>query len=89
MLSLELETLDQLLGGDLPLTLIRELYPNAQAFMQGTFGLLSNGDVRLLTIDEAEVPKWRWRELFVNGVVMNELENMKLKITDKGAKRIG
>jgi hypothetical protein len=43
MSSPELETLDQLLGGDLPLTTIRELYPNDAAFLQGVLGLLKSG----------------------------------------------
>jgi hypothetical protein len=84
----ELETLDQLVGGDLPLKIIRGLYPDAEAFRRGVLGLLSCGDVLLLMIDRTEVPKWRWRELFVEGMVMDELGNMRLTITDQGARRI-
>jgi len=87
-MSPELETLDQLLGGELSLAIIRQVYPSAEAFMQGTLGLLTSGDVRLFTLDQNEVPRWRWRELFVNGEVMEVLDSMKLEITDQGAKRI-
>jgi hypothetical protein len=87
-MSSELETLDQLLGGDLPLTVIQAFYPDAGAFRQGVFGLLSSGDVRLLTIDKTGVPAWRWRELFVDGTVMNDLGSMKLSITAQGASRV-
>ena len=33
-MSPELETLDQLLGGDLPLTVIRKLFPDAERFVR-------------------------------------------------------
>jgi hypothetical protein len=84
----EIETLDQLLGGDLPLKIICNLYPDADAFRRGVFGLLSAGDVCLLMIDQTGVPTWRWRELFVEGKVMTELGSMKLSITAQGARRV-
>lgn len=89
MLSPELETLDQLVGGDLQLPIIRRLYPDTQAFMRGVLGLLSSGDVCLITNDGSNVPQWRWRELFVNGAVMNSLSDLALKITEQGIRRIG
>ncbi len=61
-MSAELETLDQLLGGALSLAVIRNLYPDGEAFRRGVFGLLSSGDVCLLMIDQTIVPSWRWRE---------------------------
>jgi hypothetical protein len=87
-MSPELETLDQLQGGDLPLKVVEALYPDAEAFRKGVLGLLSAGDVRLLTIDQTGVPTWRWTELFVGGAVMKELGSMKLSITAQGARRI-
>jgi hypothetical protein len=84
----ELETLDQLLGGDLPLKVAQDLYPDAHHFRLGVLGLLSCGDIRLLTTDQAEVPPWRWRELFVEGMSITELGNMKLSITAQGARRV-
>jgi len=88
-MSPELETLDQLLGGDLPLKVIHELYLDDDHFRRGVSGLLSSGDVKLLNVDESEVPAWRWRELFGAAAVMNDdLPNMKLRITAQGARRI-
>ncbi len=87
-MSAELETLDQLLGGVLSLAVIRNLYPDGDAFRRGVFGLLSSGDVCLMMVDQTIVPSWRWRELFVDGTVMNDLGNLNLKITFKGARRI-
>jgi len=48
MYAPELETLDQLLGCDMPLTVIAKLYSSAEAFRKGVTGLLSCGDVLLL-----------------------------------------
>jgi hypothetical protein len=31
-------------------------------------------------VDETVVPSWRWRELFIDGTVMNDLGNVNLKI---------
>jgi hypothetical protein len=60
--SPELETLDQLLGGDLPLAVIRTVYPDDGGFVRGMAGLLAGGDIPLLA-DGVEVPSWRWREV--------------------------
>ena len=87
-MSLELETLDQSLGDVLSLAIIRNIYPDTDAFRRGVFGLLTSGDVCLLTIDDTEVPSWRWRELFADGAVIKELGNMKLEITSQGVRRI-
>lgn len=86
-MSPELETLDQLLGGDLPLQLIRGLYPDDTAFSDGVLALLRTGDVQLL-LDGAEVPRWRWRALFDAGDVDQELPRLSLTITDQGACRV-
>lgn len=87
-MSPELETLDQLLSGNLSLALIRNLYPDAEAFERGVLGLLRSGDVVLRTAQETEVPSWRWRELFVDGRVAEELNDFQLEITEQGAKRV-
>lgn len=88
MFSPELETLDQLLGGPLALSVIRTLYGDDEAFMQGVLGLLRSGDACLVTAEETETPQRRWRELFVDGVVTAELHSLRLRITDQGIRRI-
>jgi hypothetical protein len=87
-MSLELETLDQLLGCDLPLMTVMHLYLDAAAFKIGVLGLITSGDVCLFTIDDIKVPSWRYRELFVKGYAKQELESMKLRITPQGVRRI-
>lgn len=42
-MSPELETLDQLAGGDMPLSLIHGLYPDDAGFICGLSGLLKGG----------------------------------------------
>jgi len=87
-MSPEMETLDQLLGGELRLTVILPLYPDQTSFLQGLFGLLSSGDVSLQTTDKMDVPEHRWNQLFRDGTLLNELERFQLKITPQGARRI-
>jgi len=87
-MSPELETLDQLLSGDLSLTIVRTLYPDAEAFSIGLLGLLSNRDVRLYNLDGSEVPDWQWRELFRDESVLNRLATLKLKITQQGVDKV-
>jgi len=70
------------------LNIIFRLYPDAVAFRRGVLGLITSGDVCLCTTDNLAVPAWRYRELFDDGIVMQELEHLKLRITDQGAQRI-
>ena len=88
-MSPELETLDQLLTGPLPLAIIRRVFPDSDAFTRGVLGLLTSGDVRLLENEsQNEVPGWRWRELFIDGNVIQMLGNFELHITDQDAGRV-
>ena len=81
-MSPELETLDQLIAGDIPLTAIRNIYSDQDRFTQGMSGLLSGGEIRLLE-DGFEVPKWRWPE-----VLAGDLAPVSVSLTDAGARRI-
>ena len=87
-MSPEMETLDQLLGGELRLTVILSLYQDQTSFLQGLFGLLSSGDVSLQTTDKLDVPEHRWNQLIRDGTLLNELERFQLRITPQGARRI-
>jgi|HubBroStandDraft_1064217.scaffolds.fasta_scaffold506631_2 hypothetical protein len=87
-MSPELETLDQLLGGDLSLTIVWTLCSGADAFLNGLQGLLSNGDVCLYSIEGPDVPDRQWRELFRDGSVLYRLANLRLKITPQDLETI-
>lgn len=89
MYAPELETLDQLLGGDLPLTIVVQLFPTKEHFTRGVLGLLSCGDVLLLDASGTEIPQWRWRELFEKDKVFEELQAWRLSLTSQGARKVG
>jgi hypothetical protein len=86
-LSPELETLDQLLGGDLRLEVVARLFPSHEAFQRGIIGLLSSGDVVLVAQAE-EIPSWRWKQLFSHELVPSETESISVKITAEGVRKI-
>ena len=83
-ISPELETLDQLQGGDLPVATIRGLYASADAFVKGVSGLLASGDVKL-AYNGAEVPKWQWATLLT---AIRPKDGAFLTLTAQGAMRI-
>jgi hypothetical protein len=84
-MSPELETLDQLLGGSLPLPVIRGLFDDDGRFVGAVTAMLDAGEVRLLAGDGYEVPRWQWRELLAD---RGEQTVARLDITRAGARRI-
>jgi hypothetical protein len=85
----ELETLDQLLGGDLPLGIIRGLFGDDRRFVHAIEAMLCDGEVQLLTAEGDAVPKWQWRDVLDAAPVRSKKSGHMLSITDKGARRIG
>lgn len=81
-MSPELETLDQLLGGDMPLPVIRQLYADQSSYEAGIIGLLSGGDVRLLHASQ-EIPRWQWKS-----ALQTLVDQCTLSITTQGVERI-
>jgi len=82
-MSPELETLDQLMADDLPVSVIRSLYPNEDRFLRAIEAMLDAGEIRLLDANNAEVPKWRRRE-----VLTQQADTARLSLTELGARRI-
>ena len=70
----------------MPLTTIRRLFPDDQSFARAINSLLSSGDIRLAAA--TEIPRWRWRELFVDGGWTREQDLLKVELTDQGFRRI-
>jgi hypothetical protein len=85
-MSPELETLDQLLGGDMSLTIVRELFENQERFARAIAAMLDAGEVRLVDSDGTELPRWRWREVIAGDT---EGADLRLSITDAGERRVG
>lgn len=82
-MSPELETLDQLLGGDLPASVIRKLFPDNERFMTAMRAMLTAGELRLMATDGTEIPRWKWSDALASRV-----DFVRLAITDVGARRI-
>lgn len=85
-MSPELETLDQLLGGELPIHVIRGLFADDKAFIRATLAMLEAGDIRLIRDDGSLVVPHEW-ENFVSAA-LEERSVGKFSITDQGARRI-
>ena len=82
-MSPELETLDQLLGGDLPLPVIRGLFADADRFARAITAMLDAGELRLVETGSGDVLKWQWRE-----VLNANAASTRVAITKVGIKRI-
>ena len=86
-MSPELETLDQLQGGDMKLSIIRMIFPDHSRFVRGISAMLGVGEIRLRTADGKDVPRGKWSEVLAQGA--DEQAAIVLSITDAGARRIG
>jgi hypothetical protein len=86
-MSPELETLDQLLCGAMPLRVIRGLYPSATTFNSAMLAMLSAGDLRLLDGDGKDIPHWNWRSVF-DGERSAEAGSLMLDLTEQGARKM-
>jgi hypothetical protein len=87
-MSPELETLDHLLGGDMPLRLVRGLFPDATSFSNGMMGLLSNSDVRLVSSGGEIIPDWRWRDILTTDVPAEYFDSVSVQITEAGCCKV-
>ncbi len=81
-MSLELETLDQLLGGQKPEQVIRSIYQSEQHFVRSLTAMLRSGEVRLIA-NGRQVPQHEWGRSLADHCSQAEFE-----ITEKGASRI-
>lgn len=88
-MSPELETLDQLLGGNLGLQVIRALFGDHKSFEGAVIAMLEAGEIRLLLSDGQEAPRWRWRDVLTMASGQVGEGECKLSITDAGVRRIG
>ena len=87
-MCLELETLDQLSGSDMPLTIIRGLFDDQSHFYRAIIAMLQAGEVRLFETDGNDIAQWRWREILTT-FDQSEWNSIRIAITDIGGQRIG
>jgi hypothetical protein len=85
--SSELETLDQLLGGDLVLTVVRSFYGNDDKFVAGVLGLVGNRCATVVHAGRA-VPEWKVAEILRQPIIPEILSQHALSITEHGASRV-
>jgi hypothetical protein len=83
-MSPELETFDQLLGGDLPLAVVRSIFPDGDRFVRAILAMLECKELRLLLSDGTDVPHWQR-----STVLAAVSDSARLALTPTGARRIG
>ena len=83
-MSPELEILDRLQAGAVPLAVARGFFDEDRRFVNAISAMLRDGEIRLIGQDGTDVPRYRLREL------LTALSNdVCVEITPIGAKRIG
>jgi hypothetical protein len=89
-MSSELEVLDQLLGGDMRVSILLGCFASPMHAQKGIRGLLENGDVRLLSETGEELPRPEWRSLVWLPIEdwVAAMASLTLAVTDEGAKRV-
>ena len=87
-MSPELEMLDQLQGGDLPLSVVRGLFGDDDRFVRAAVAMLDMEEIRLLEAEGTELPRWRWREVLTSPAAPEAVRG-RFAITEARARRIG
>jgi hypothetical protein len=87
-MSAEIEVLDQLLGGDLPLNIIAKLFSDQDHCRRARPALLRAGQVRILNADGVAIPDWRYRELQSQPEFWASGTPYRMSITDLGAELV-
>jgi hypothetical protein len=88
-MSLELEVLDQLQGGDLPLRVVASLFPDEAHARRAIAAMLAAGELELLDGEGTVLLPWQQRELERQPSSWRADTQYRLAITDAGARRIG
>jgi hypothetical protein len=81
----ELETLEQLQGGDLPLATIRSLYESQEHFFRAMTAMLHTGQLRLIE-SGTDVAQYRWQSVLGNPDSQNSI--VRVAITEEGARHL-
>lgn len=87
-MSPELEALDQLLCGDLPLRVVASLFTDEAHARRAISAMLAAGELELLDASRAVLSPWQWRDLERQPGSWSADSPYRLAITDVGARRI-
>ena len=86
-MSPELETLDQLLTGEMPLQIIRRFFADDESFKTSITRMVENEDIVLQDENGEPIRKWQLRELMSLPGTSTILQN-RIAITENGVRRI-
>ena len=84
----ELEVLDQLQGGDLPLEVIAKLFEDQARFLKALSRMVEAGEVALNDTTGQAIPLWRFQEIARTGEAGAGASSLRVSITEVGARRI-
>jgi hypothetical protein len=87
-MSLELEVLDQLEGGDMPLSVVASLFPDEAHARRAITALIAAGEIGLLAAEGAVLASWHLRDLERQPASWRTDRRHRLALTDAGARRI-
>jgi hypothetical protein len=85
----ELEVLDQLLGGDLPLNVIAGLFPDREHCQRAIAKMFQAGQILILDSSGNPIAFWRFRELKAQPETWAVGTQYRLSITEAGSQLIG
>jgi hypothetical protein len=88
-MSPELEVLDQLQGGDMPLRVVASLFPDEAHARRAIAAMLAAGELKLVDAEGAALPPRQLRELERQPGSWRADTRYRLAITAAGARRIG
>lgn len=80
----ELEVLDQLEGGDLPLDVVAGLFSDLQHCRRATVAMLQDGKIIILDPSEEPVPPWRFREFELSDEFWAAGSGYRMSLSDEG-----
>jgi hypothetical protein len=83
-MSPELETLDQLLSDDLPITMIRQLFPDQPRFEHSIGMMLASGEIELIDSAGNVLSNWLWSK-----ICSEKEQAICMRLTPFGAGKIG
>jgi len=83
----ELEVLDQLQGGELPLEVIAKLFEDRARFVKALSQMLAAGEVSLNDNAGQVIPLWRFQEIERSAEVAVP-SSIRVALTEIGARRI-
>jgi hypothetical protein len=85
-MSPELELIDQLLGGDLPLPVVCGLFTDDDRARRALRSYVSKGVISLTTGKEGVLPQWKCDELFRDAEPLAEHVEIRVLLTREGAR---